>query len=110
LKSIVLALFAALLLMAGGPGFRTERLLDQHYAKHGHEFGKITKAEYLHYAQELRDAPVGGPVLESRRRDRVITRYHRAKRWFGAYNSDGTIRTFFIPVRGEDYFRRQARR
>ena len=28
----------------------------------------------------------------------------------GAYNPDGTIRTFFIPNDGERYFRRQSRR
>ena len=30
--------------------------------------------------------------------------------YFGAYNPDRTIRTFFIPVNGERYFHRQARR
>jgi pyocin large subunit-like protein len=110
MKTLWLLLFATVLLIGGGPGFRAQRDLDQHYAKHGSEFGRISKADYLKLAQELRDVPVGGPVLEARRRDRVFTRFHRIKGHFGAYNPDRTIRTFFIPVRGEDYFRRQAQR
>jgi len=31
-------LLAALLLVAGGPGFRTRRQFDEHYAKHGREY------------------------------------------------------------------------
>jgi pyocin large subunit-like protein len=110
MKSLWLLFLSTILLLAGGPGFRTQRALNQHYAKHGHEFGSISKAEYLKLAQELRDAPVGGPILEARRRDKVFTRFHRDKGHFGAYNSDRTIRTFFIPVAGEEYFRRQAQR
>ncbi|MCS7026974.1 MAG: hypothetical protein NZV14_19430 [Bryobacteraceae bacterium] len=98
------------LAVAEGPGFRTRRQLDEHYAKHGAEFGKITKQEYLQLAQQLRDMPKGGDVLEAVRDDGVITRFHRKKGWFGAYNPDGTIRTFFVPNDGERYFWRQARR
>ena len=110
MKTLWLLLLAAILLVADGPGFRGQRHLGQHYAKHGHEFGNISKPEDLRLAQDLRDAPVGGPVLEARRRDGVFTRFHRTKGHFGAYNPDRTIRTFFIPVRGEQYFRRQAQR
>src|SRR4051794_21497200 len=115
LGSVNLRLFTGLILLAltalaAGPGFTSKRHLDEHYAKHGTEFGSISKAEYLRFAQELRDAPVGGPVLEERRPDGTITRFDRRKGCFGAYNADGTIRTFFIPAAGESYFRRQARR
>jgi pyocin large subunit-like protein len=105
----VLAL-AAVATLAGGPGFRSQRLLDDHFRKHGHEFGKISKADYLRMAQELRDAPAGGPVLEAKRADGVITRFDRRNAHFGAYDPDSTIRTFFIPAAGESYFRGQARR
>jgi pyocin large subunit-like protein len=108
---ILLGFFlAALLLIASGPGFRTRRQLDEHYQKHGREFGNISEQEYVRLAQELRDAPAGGPILEARKPGGVITRFDRRKGYFGAYNADGTIRTFFIPVDGERYFHRQARR
>jgi pyocin large subunit-like protein len=105
-------LLIALLLWAGGPGFRSRALLDEHYAKHGAEFGHISVQEYLRLAQELRDAPVmpGGPILEARRPDGQFSRFDRRRGYFGAYNPDRTIRTFFIPNDGERYFRRQARR
>lgn len=96
---------------ARGPGFPSQRSYDQHFAKHGAEFGHITQAEYLALAQQLRDQPVGGPILEIvREADGVITRFDRRTDHFGAYNRDGTIRTFFIPNDGERYFQRQARR
>lgn len=97
-------------LFASGPGFRSRAQLDQHYAKHGAEFGSISKAEYLRLAQALRDAPAGGPILEARRPDGEFSKFDRRHGYFGAYNRDRTIRTFFIPNAGESYFRRQARR
>jgi pyocin large subunit-like protein len=100
----------AVCLLASGPGFRTPALLDEHFAKHGAEFGSISKGEYLRLAQELRDAPVGGPILESRRPSGEFSKFDRRHGYFGAYNRNGTIRTFFIPNNGERYFRRQAQR
>jgi pyocin large subunit-like protein len=99
-----------LLLLAAGPGFRTKRQLDEHYQKHGAEFGNISKADYLRLAQELRDARAGGSLLEKVQPGGVVTRFDKRHGYFGAYNPDGTIRTFFIPVDGERYFERQARR
>ena len=64
-KFVVGFLLTVLLLFAGGPGFRSRAQMDEHYAKHGAEFGHISEAEYLRLAQELRDAPVGGPILEA---------------------------------------------
>jgi len=91
-------------------GFVNERRLEEHYDKHGPEFGRVTKQDYLHQAQLLRDAAVGGPVLETVRRDGVTTRFDRDTRAFIAFNPDGTIRTFFKPNDGERYYRRQAER
>ena len=91
-------------------GFADQRRLDEHFAKHGAEFGRITKQDYLRQAQLLRDAKVGGPVLEAVRRDGVITRYDRQTGAFIAFNPNGVIRTFFKPNDGERYWRRQAER
>ncbi len=109
-RVVVAALVCALLVAAAGPGFRSRALLDEHYRKHGAEFGAIGEAEYLRRAQALRDAPVGGTVLEATRPEGGFSRFDRAHGYFGAYNADRTIRTFFIPNDGERYFRRQARR
>jgi pyocin large subunit-like protein len=107
LRTILLLVMAAALLLASGPGFRSKRQLDEHYAKHGQEFGSISQSQYLELAQSLRDAPKGAEILGAVRTDGVITRFDRRHGYFGAYNADGTIRTFFIPNNGESYFRRQ---
>ena len=106
---LLLSFFCALLLFAAGPGFRSRQQFDEHFQKHGNEFGNITQPDYLRLAQELRDAPVGGPILEARR-GAVVTKFDKHKGYFGAFNADKTIRTFFIPNQGESYFRRQAER
>jgi pyocin large subunit-like protein len=108
---IIVGLFlAALLLLASGPGFRSRKQFEEHFAKHGREFGNVTPEQYLALAQELRDAPAGGPILEIAKPDGVITRFDKRSGAFGAYNRDRTIRTFFKPNDGERYFRRQANR
>jgi pyocin large subunit-like protein len=101
---------AALLVFAAGPGFRSQRQFDEHFQKHGREFGNVTPQQYLRLAQELRDAPAGGPILEAIKPGGVISRFDRRTGYFGAYNGDRTIRTFFIPNDGERYFHRQAKR
>jgi pyocin large subunit-like protein len=91
-------------------GFRTPRRLEEHFAKHGAEFGAATPQAYLALAQALRDRPAGGEVLELVRADGVITRFDRETGAFLAFERDGVIRTFFVPNDGERYFRRQAAR
>jgi pyocin large subunit-like protein len=107
---LLLVVLMAAVLFAGGPGFTSPRSLDDHFAKHGAEFGKITKAQYLEMAQSLRDAKLDKDILEAKRADGVVTRFHKKKGWFLAFNQNGRIRTFFIPNDGERYFRRQATR
>jgi len=109
-RQSLLLLVSALVLLAAGPGFRSAAQFNEHYQKHGREFGSVSQAEYLRLAQELRDAPVGGPILEAVKPGGVISRFDRRKGYFGAYNRDRTIRTFFIPNDGERYFVRQAKR
>ncbi len=91
-------------------GFRSRRQLEEHAAKHQADLGTPDAAAYLHAAQTLRDALVGGDILEIRRADGVTTRFDRSTGRFVAFNPDGTLRTFFRPNDGEAYFRRQARR
>ena len=104
------ALLTALVVWAAGPGFRSRAQFNEHYSKHGREFGNVSQQQYLELAQQLRDAPVGGPILEARKPGGVFTKFDRAHGYFGAYNRDLTIRTFFVPNDGERYFRRQAKR
>jgi pyocin large subunit-like protein len=90
-------------------GFASERLLNEHFRKHGREFGKITREEYLLMAQTLRDRPLDMKILESVRRDGVVTRFDRRTKAFIAFERNLIIRTFFKPADGEKYFQRQLR-
>lgn len=89
-------------------GFRSQSSLDDHYAKHGNEFGSISKAQYLSMAQDLRDAPLSRTVIEATQADGSISRFDRSTGGFLAFNPDLAIRTFFRPNGGEAYFRRAA--
>lgn len=91
-------------------GFTSPRSLLSHFEKHGRQVGAATSAEYLAHAKALRDAPRSATVLELIRSDGVITRFDKSAGRFVAFHRDKTIRTFFRPNDGEDYFRRQARR
>ena len=95
---------------APGIGFRSRARLDEHFSKHGREFGARSPGEYLALAQRLRDCPADDGVLEGLRPDGVTVRYDRATGAFLAFEGDRTIRTFFKPRRGEEYFRRQMER
>jgi len=95
---------------ASSTGFASPTKLAEHYQKHGREFGSVTIDQYLRMAQELRDRPADGSVLEAARSDGVVTRFDRTSGAFLAFNRDRTIRTFFKPNDGEAYFRRQLNR
>src|SRR4051812_44225869 len=81
-------------------GFADQRRLDEHYDKHGAEFGRITKQDYLRQAQLLRDAEVGGPVLQTLRADGVTTKFDRQTGGVGALNPNRTIPPLFKPKHG----------
>jgi pyocin large subunit-like protein len=108
-KAFVLIFVFALLAFAGGRGFRTQHLLEEHFTRHGRAFGAITQEQYLRAAQQLRDTRPGKNVLESRRPDGSGAKFDRRRGWFVEYDSDGTLRTFFIPNDGIRYFERQAK-
>lgn len=91
-------------------GFRSPAKLEEHFRKHGAEFRAASVEEYLRLAQALRDAPVGGEILEIVRDDGTRSRFDRATGAFLAFDPDGTIRTFFRPNDGLRYFQRQAGR
>lgn len=91
-------------------GFASRQKYLDHYEKHGREFGTITAEDYLRQAQTLRDRPTGKDVLEVVRADGVISRFDQQSGAFLAFNQDLTIRTFFKPNDGVNYFWRQSRR
>jgi hypothetical protein len=91
-------------------GFTSSRAWQDHFDKHGAEFGTITAQEYLSRAQALRDAALSDSVVELVRSDGVITRFDKRSGDFIAFHRDRSIRTYFRPNDGESYFKRQAKR
>ena len=91
-------------------GFASRQKLVDHYQKHGREFGSITMEQYLRGAQELRDRPSGGPILEAARPDGSVTRFDRESGDFIAFSRNGVILTYFKPTDGERYYKRQLGR
>jgi pyocin large subunit-like protein len=108
LMTALLTLFAPAALRAGGRGFRSERLLDEDYTRHGREFGVVSRQEYLKMAQSLRDAKPNTAILECHRTGGRIARFDKRKGWFVVFDEDGALATFFIPNDGVRYFYRQA--
>ncbi len=84
--------------------FRNQDLYDQHYNKHGHEFGDITKEEYLKLANELFTS---GKALTKTESDGDLLFYDVESNTFGVLSQDGYIRTCFKPDDGIEYWNRQ---
>lgn len=91
---------------AGTINFRTQQLLDSHYAKHGAEFGNITKEQYLEGANNLIHSS-GANILKKTEADGDILIYNTDTNEFLVLSYDGFIRTYFKPTDGIDYFNRQ---
>ena len=88
-------------------GFRSQKLLDDHFKKHAGEFGNITQSQYLAAAQNLLNSKPGGDILSKTRANGDVILYNKATNEFGVKTVDGTIRTYFKPSDGINYFNRQ---
>jgi pyocin large subunit-like protein len=104
-----LLLLLAAVAQAGGLGFRTPHLLEDHFTRYGGQFGQINMQQYLRFAQDLRDSAPGKNILVSKRRDGGGAKFDVKRGWFVAFDGDGTLRTFFIPKDGLRYFDRQQK-
>ncbi len=85
--------------------FRNERLLNQHYEKHGIEMGFSTIEEYVAAANAVINHPDVLHKLEAEDNDDVY--FLEATNEFVVVSTDGYIRTYFIAGGGIDYFNRQ---
>ncbi len=85
--------------------FRNERLLNQHYEKHGMEMGFATVDEYVEAANAVINHPDALHKLEAEDNDDVY--FLEATNEFVVVSTDGFIRTYFIASGGIDYYNRQ---
>jgi pyocin large subunit-like protein len=69
--------------------------LEEHYLKHGYQFGQITQEEYLHGAQALLNAAPGTDVLEKVRFNGDVEHFRVSTGEFAVMTQRGRIRTYF---------------
>mgnify|MGYP003299900859 FL=1 len=85
--------------------FRNEKLLNDHYEKHGIEMGFDSAKSYEAAAGEVINNPDSLHRIEEEDGDDVY--YLEENNGFVIVSVDGYIRTFFYPEDGLDYFNRQ---
>ena len=84
--------------------FRNDNLLDDHFLKHGDEFGYTSKEEYLEGAKEVITSETSMHKKEDEDGDDIY--YDKDKNEIVFVSSDGYIRTYFKPSGGIEYFNR----
>jgi len=84
-------------------GFATKTLLDNHFVKHGAEFGYKNADDYLKGAEDF-FAKESDDIYQYSRKNGDIVRYDKVNNIFGVAQADGVIRTMFKPSKGMDYF------
>lgn len=85
--------------------FRSKKLLNQHYEKHGIEMGFSNAKEYEKAASAVINNPNALHKIEKEDGDDVF--YVEATNEFAVLSTDGYIRTYFKPDSGKKYFDKQ---
>lgn len=85
--------------------FRSEKLLKQHYEKHGIDMGFPSAEEYEKAASDVINNPDALYKEEAEDGDGVY--YVESTNEFAVLSTDGYIRTYFLPDAGKSYFDRQ---
>lgn len=85
--------------------FRNDKLLTQHYEKHGIEMGFDSKESYEAAASKVVTNPNSLHKLEGEDGDDVY--YLEETNEFVIVSTDGYIRTYFLPSGGKKYYDKQ---
>ncbi len=85
---------------------RPETLID-HFRRHGADFEAKSAREYASMAYDFYRVAEEERLPKKVAPDGTIRIYDRKTNTFGAYNPDGTTKTFFKPRNGEKYWERQ---
>lgn len=85
--------------------FRSKKLQDSHYEKHGIEMGFATVEDYVEAANMVIANPEALHKLEEEDNDHVY--FLEETNEFVILSQDGYIRTYYIADGGLDYFNRQ---
>lgn len=85
--------------------FRNQKLLNQHYEKHGIDMGFASAEEYENAASAVVTNPNALHKIESEDGDDIY--YIEETNEFVVVSTDGYLRTYFYPDAGKKYYDRQ---
>ena len=85
--------------------FKSKKLLNQHYEKHGIDMGFASAEEYEKAASDVINNPDALSKLEKEDGDGVF--YIEDTNEFVILSTEGYIRTYFLPDAGKSYYDRQ---
>ena len=85
--------------------FRSKKLLNEHYDKHGIEMGFESKDAYVEAANKVINNPDSLHKIEKEDGDDIY--YLEETNEFVVVSTDGYIRTYFCPDSGKKYFDKQ---
>ena len=85
--------------------FRNDNLWEEHFLKHGGEFGYTTKEDYLEGANEVVTSAFSKHKQEAEDGDDIY--YDAENNEIVFVSKDGYIRTYFKPSDGIEYYNRQ---
>lgn len=88
-------------------GFLSKQKLNNHWSKHGTEYPKMTKDEYLQAAVTLLGKPVNDDVLGHVTADGLVVRYDTKTNDFAKGSPDRGVRTMYKPEDGKAYYDKQ---
>src|SRR5262249_54413329 len=89
------AVAAAAVINAASGHFSCDANLQDHFARHGGDFGAKTATEYEQQAARFLNGPLQKGVLQTVRPNGDIVRFNPATNEFGVAASNGIIRTYF---------------
>lgn len=89
-----------------GNGWGNPRTLADHFDRHGPDFGSPDEDAYAREAQDFLQRAVAERLPVKVAPDGTIRAYDPATNTFGAYNADGTTKTYFKPdlVKNPNYW------
>lgn len=82
-------------------------IFENHFDDHKDDFGATSWNDYADQAQDFQQRIQDDNLPAVEGPDGVVRAYDPDSNTFGAYNADGTTRTFFQPDDGYDYFQEQ---
>ena len=85
--------------------FRSKKLLDSHYEKHGIDMGFASKEEYEAAASAVVNNPNALHKTEKEDGDDIY--YLEDSNEFVVVSTDGYLRTYFLPDAGKKYYDKQ---